>query len=734
MRLKIKFNLALLVLALVPLLSIFFAQALMERMLETQKESVLTTARALSLAYADRPEIFTSDAVTPFAPDVTSRIEITPLSGQPEIDGRIDDWESYMVQSVPLEYGFGSPSDRSVSARYRVGSYGKAIYLAIEVEARSSYKRFPEQEISEFEKNLNDDAVDQILLSTVDVDGQFRQFQIKPHNSGQLSAYVLDRNGLLLRDEAGNVVREWDIRGEVRARTGGYDLEIKMYRSAVGPALGLGVMNVAWMLGQPKVEVIRSCESLADPLRLQAVFEPSSREVQNVIKQLARSEESRIWVVDTERRIIAHAENLKSVDLNTEDQDLINVNRSSGNLIEGFVLFVAPIVRPLLNLWIDPGTYQFPELPSGTWQKKNPEIDVALNGKAVAQLVREPNEEGGGVISAAYPVEVGDSVVGAVFVQETTNKILAMRYQTLELLIAFMLVVLLSYALIQGALVRSVSKRLDDLSDQTKNAFDKDGKIVGRIIPHESRDEIGVLSRSLSSISIRLKDYTQYLENLSRRLSHELNTPIAVVRSSLELLSKTASKEQSQVYMERAAGGIRRLDNLVKRMSEASALEASLTSEELEVIDLCALVTVSVEEYQAAYGGHQFKVVFAESPLRVKVSPEAFRQMLDKLIENANEFSEPGSSIDIVLSLIGSEVMLQVTNQGPLIPVEHQAQIFDSMVSDRRHTTQSSEQGHLGLGLYIVRLVAQFHGGKVSVRNRPDQDGVTFEVTIPHQI
>jgi len=493
-------------------------------------------------------------------------------------------------------------------------------------------------------------------------------------------------------------------------------------------------MNVAWMLGQPKVEVIRSCESLADPLRLQAVFEPSSREVQNVIKQLARSEESRIWVVDTERRIIAHAENLKSVDLNVEDQDLINVNRSSGNLIEGFVLFVAPIVRPLLNLWIDPGTYQFPELPSGTWQKKNPEIDVALNGKAVAQLVREPNEEGGGVISAAYPVEVGDSVVGAVFVQETTNKILAMRYQTLELLIAFMLVVLLSYALIQGALVRSVSKRLDDLSDQTKNAFDKDGKIVGRIIPHESRDEIGVLSRSLSSISIRLKDYTQYLENLSRRLSHELNTPIAVVRSSLELLSKTASKEQSQVYMERAAGGIRRLDNLVKRMSEASALEASLTSEELEVIDLCALVTVSVEEYQAAYGGHQFKVVFAESPLRVKVSPEAFRQMLDKLIENANEFSEPGSSIDIALSLIGSEVMLQVTNQGPLIPVEHQAQIFDSMVSDRRHTTQSSEQGHLGLGLYIVRLVAQFHGGKVSVRNRPDQDGVTFEVTIPHQV
>ncbi len=186
--------------------------------------------------------------------------------------------------------------------------------------------------------------------------------------------------------------------------------------------------------------------------------------------------------------------------------------------------------------------------------------------------------------------------------------------------------------------------------------------------------------------------------------------------------------------MERAAGGIRRLDNLVKRMSEASALEASLTSEELEEIDLCELVTVSVEEYQGAYASHEFKVVFAESPLRVKGSPEAFRQMLDKLIENANEFSKPGSSIDIALSLVGSEVLLQVTNQGPIIPVEHQAQIFESMVSDRKHTTQASEQGHLGLGLYIVRLVAKFHGGKVSVRNRPNQDGVTFEVTVPHKV
>ena len=722
MRLKTKFILVLSVLFLVPLLSVYYAQALMEKMLEAQEESVLATARALSTAISDRPSIFTSNVVTPFAPDAARHIEIGQLPGKPEVDGKIDDWQDLMVQSSPIQYGFGGNADRSYSARYRIGSYDQVIYIAIEVEDQSDWKRFPEQ--------VTDEPVDQVLLSTVDVDGQFHQFQIKPHNNGRLVTYVLDENGKLLRDEADNFVRERDISGEVRVRPGGYDLEIRMYRSDVGPSLGLGVMNVTARSDWPTVAVIRSCESLTDPSRLGSVFAPSP-EVQNVIKQLQRSE-SRIWVVDTQSRIKAHAENLKSNTMVVEAPDASLDDQSGSNLIDAFLSVIASVVRPILNLWIEPGTYRFADLPGGTWQLDNPEIDKALGGHEVARQFRNQNG-GGGVISAAHPVWVGKKVVGAVFVEETTNKVLAMRYQNLLLMIAFILVILVGYAILQFAVLGNAVKRLGDLARQTENAFDVDGKVIGRIQPQESRDEIGMLSRSLSRISIRLKNYTQYLENLSRRLSHELNTPIAVVRSSLELLSSSNSPEQREVYLQRAEGGIRRLNNLVKRMSEASDLEASLTSEELEDIDLCELITVSVEEYRGAYERHSFKVVFAESPLRVQGSPDAFRQMLDKLIENANEFSNLGSSIDIAMSLTGADVLLQVTNQGPIIPVENQSQIFESMVSDRSQTSQSSDEGHLGLGLFIVRLVAQFHGGKVSVRNRPGQDGVTFEVTIPHK-
>jgi signal transduction histidine kinase len=489
-------------------------------------------------------------------------------------------------------------------------------------------------------------------------------------------------------------------------------------------------MNVAGMLGQPKIEVIRSCENLADPLTLGPVFFPSP-EVSRVIAQVGRSD-SRIWVVDSQHRIIAHNENDKPDSPVSQNVDLAERSSSNGNVIEAFVSVMAPLVRPILNVFLNPGTYQFTELPSGTWQLKNNEINIALEGDSNAQLYMETSNSGGGRISAAAPVQVGNTVVGAVFVEETTNKVLAMRYQTVELLIGFILLILLGYVVLQYLLIRNAVNRLEDLAKQTQNAFDANGKFIGQIKPQESSDEIGMLSRSLSSVSVDVRNYTQYLENLSRRLSHELKTPIAIARGSLEMFSKTDNPKQGQVYIERAADGVRRLDNLVTRMSEASDLEASFSSEEKEAIDLCELVTVSIEDYRSAYEGQEFTVVFAESPLRVNGSAEAFRQMLDKLIDNANEFSKAESSIDIALSLVGNDVLLQVTNQGPIIPVESQAQIFDSMVSDRAHSKDVSDQSHLGQGLYVVKLVAQFHEGSVSVRNRPNDDGVTFEVSVPH--
>ncbi|MEO8506990.1 MAG: ATP-binding protein, partial [Betaproteobacteria bacterium] len=109
-------------------------------------------------------------------------------------------------------------------------------------------------------------------------------------------------------------------------------------------------------------------------------------------------------------------------------------------------------------------------------------------------------------------------------------------------------------------------------------------------------------------------------------------------------------------------------------------------------------------------------------------APDLIAQMLDKLVANAVEFAA-GGAIDIRLENAGPEVRLAVANDGPPLPEGMAGRLFDSMVSVR----PGGESGapHLGLGLYIVRVIAQFHGGRAEAANKPDGAGVIVAVTLP---
>jgi len=102
--------------------------------------------------------------------------------------------------------------------------------------------------------------------------------------------------------------------------------------------------------------------------------------------------------------------------------------------------------------------------------------------------------------------------------------------------------------------------------------------------------------------------------------------------------------------------------------------------------------------------------------------------MLDKLVANAVEFGKNGA-IDVGLAREGDNLLLSVSNEGPPLPAMQAGHLFDSMVSVRG----GGEAGepHLGLGLYIVRLIAQFHGGSARAANRRDGRGVVITVAMP---
>ena len=102
--------------------------------------------------------------------------------------------------------------------------------------------------------------------------------------------------------------------------------------------------------------------------------------------------------------------------------------------------------------------------------------------------------------------------------------------------------------------------------------------------------------------------------------------------------------------------------------------------------------------------------------------------MLDKLVDNAADFSPPGSTITMVLEQDKKHVRINVINTGSLLLEGNNEALFQQLVTYRNN---SDEKPHLGLGLFITRLIAEHHGGTVTASNLTDKSGVSFCISLP---
>src|SRR5262249_21476737 len=163
------------------------------------------------------------------------------------------------------------------------------------------------------------------------------------------------------------------------------------------------------------------------------------------------------------------------------------------------------------------------------------------------------------ILAASYPVWAGDRVRAAVVVEETTNAVRSITSRALEQLVAATLIAFLVGALALLAFATRLSARLSQLRDEAEQAVDSKGRVRSLIAGSRAGDEIGDLSRSFSTVLDRLAQYTSYLETMAGRLSHELRTPIAVVRYSLENV-------QMQPAAQEAAADLRRRKSALGRV------------------------------------------------------------------------------------------------------------------------------------------------------------------------
>jgi dedicated sortase system histidine kinase len=479
------------------------------------------------------------------------------------------------------------------------------------------------------------------------------------------------------------------------------------------PVAGILYVNEVerFLLQEQEQSLLAVARAVATALheRPQLLASASGRddEVDAILLGLQRAS-SRIWVVDGRYQVIAAAGSLRrATDVASE----------------------APWWQPLVTHsvgWLIPRpTEDFVEGQPEDLLATGSDVAAALQGTP-ATRARHTRDGRAVVISAAHPIWTGDQVAGAVVTEETTNSVMSVRSAALERLLLLTLAAFAGAAALLMAFATRLSVRIRRLRDEAESAIDARGRIT-RLTASVAADEIGDLSRSFSAVLERLAEHHAYLEAMAGRLSHELRTPIAVVRSSLENLK--ISRDNHDLYIERAEQGLARLGRILERMTEASRLEQSLSAVERSRYDLAAVVRGCVEGYRIAYPQAAFALEVPEHRVEVEGAPDLAAQLLDKLVENAVDFSRGRAPVRVALEEAGGAAALTVSNKGPLLPEKMRTRLFESMISVR--DASGTATPHLGLGLYVARLIAQFHGGTIAASNLASGDGVALGVRIP---
>lgn len=247
-------------------------------------------------------------------------------------------------------------------------------------------------------------------------------------------------------------------------------------------------------------------------------------------------------------------------------------------------------------------------------------------------------------------------------------------------------------------------------------------------------------SGRLVNIIANLRDVSAYREaevlkdTFISIVSHELKTPVAIIKGYAETLSRPDVQRDAALVQEMVGGILEesdRLTRLVDDLLDASRLRASgLPLDEVQDVDLAALAEQVRARFQAQTQRHTIEVAFPPDFPKVRGAPVRLEQVLDNLVSNALKYSPNGGTIRLCGEYDGRGVLLSVSDEGIGIPPEEQERIFERFY--RVAGPQTRAAAGTGLGLYLTRAIVNAHGGRIWVESRPGQ-GATFYVYLPFQ-
>ncbi|HET7567511.1 MAG TPA: ATP-binding protein [Gaiellaceae bacterium] len=213
-------------------------------------------------------------------------------------------------------------------------------------------------------------------------------------------------------------------------------------------------------------------------------------------------------------------------------------------------------------------------------------------------------------------------------------------------------------------------------------------------------------------------------------VSHELRSPMAAVIGAARTLQdrwRQLTADQREAFLALIGDETSRLAELVGDVLDTSRIEAGTFSYRFEDVDLRRLVADAVETAGVAQQEVRVVASVPDALPAVRGDRERLRQVLGNLIDNAVKYSPEGGEVRVSASTENGAIRIAVSDEGPGIPEEQQARIFEKF--GRADVAGGSKPG-TGLGLFIARSIAEAHGGTLEVSSRPSS-GATFTITLP---
>jgi len=348
-------------------------------------------------------------------------------------------------------------------------------------------------------------------------------------------------------------------------------------------------------------------------------------------------------------------------------------------------------------------------------------------GGAIAVVSRGPHLR----YAIRYATDIGPPL-GAIFAGSDVRSAALEPQQLLGTFLLILPLGLVAAYVVGSWIARSALAPVDRMITEVREITD--GRSLHRRLAEPlAKDELGRLAATLNEMMARLERSFAALRRFTADASHELKTPLTVLRAGVErALTTPHVPQETLATLEETLQEIKRMTELVDALLTLARADEGSVPLHREPVDLRAIIEETREtgELLAEEAGVQIDVVTPPEPVVLDVDAQRFRQLVLNLLTNAVKYTPRDGRVSVQLGRDDGAVTLRVSDTGIGIAVGDLPHIFDRFWRADSARTRTGERPGAGLGLAICKWIAEAHGGKIEASSRPGR-GTTFTVTLP---